>query len=112
MALNPDTFAMSPSTGLEDRSAFQAGTTKWLDRILEPGPSRTKWEHASLEAMRQAPAPFSVEGPAVGITPDLTFPDTEWKTDYRQDYWSRFISEGIYMAALIREKAKLPGRRV
>lgn len=112
MALNPDTFAMSPSTGLEDRSAFQAGTTKWLDRILEPGPRRTKWEHASLEAMRQAPAPFSVEGPAVGITPDLTFPDTEWKTDYRQDYWSRFISEGIYMAALIREKAKLPGRRV
>lgn len=112
IALNPDTFALSPSTGLEDRSTFQGGATKWLDRILEPGPSRTKWEHATLEAMNQAPTEFSVEGPAVGIKSDVTFLTTEWNTDYRQDYWNKFIPEGMYMAALIREKAKLPGRRV
>jgi hypothetical protein len=112
IALNPDTFTWMPKLGPEDRTKFQDGAMKWVDRILERGSSRTKWEQATLKAMNQAPRQFSLEGPAVNITPDTDFPNKEWKAEYKDDYWMPFIHEGIYMAALIREKANLPGRRV
>jgi len=36
----------------------------------------------------------------------------EWNNKYKDNYWRRFIQEGIYMAAKIKQEAKLPGGMV
>jgi hypothetical protein len=54
MALNPATFPLDLKTGENDLSCFCTGALKWINLILEPGAGRTRWEEASLKAMREA----------------------------------------------------------
>ncbi|KAI0002609.1 hypothetical protein F4779DRAFT_622243 [Xylariaceae sp. FL0662B] len=112
VALNPDTFALLRETQKEDRTKLDDEAVKWIDPILERGLSRTKWEQATLGAMNEAAAQASPEDMEMDAKHRESFPSEEWKREYQKEYWSPFITEGIYMAAKIREKANLPGRMV
>ncbi|GAP83673.2 putative peptidase family M3 [Rosellinia necatrix] len=108
VALNPDTIALSQGKAQEDRTQFAPGAIKWMDPILAAGPSRAKWETATLEAMNHI-AEYSPpeKNKALGVVT----PNAEWKEKYKHEFWAPFILEGIYLAAKIKEEAKLPGRR-
>ncbi|KAF6224655.1 hypothetical protein HO173_012927 [Letharia columbiana] len=108
MALNPDTIYRDADTQQDDRTNLYEGAMKWIDPILQSGPSRSRWEEATRKAMNEAER-FSAEEMTSG-----NFLSAEWKTTCihqgREEYWSEFIPEGIYMAAKIKEDTKLPGR--
>ncbi len=112
VALNPDTFAAPHGAQKEDRTQLYEGAMQWIDPILERGPSRTKWEKATMRAMNEAATQNSAEDLGVDMISSTSYPSQEWKQEYQGEYWSRFILEGIYMAAKIREQANLPGRMV
>ena len=86
---------------------------KWIDPILKSDPSRSRWEEATRTAMNEAADRSSVEGLASLLSqgPKGSFLSSAWNTTYqeRENYWSKFIPEGIYRAAKIREDTKLPG---
>lgn len=111
VALNPDTFTCSPETEQEDRTRFHHGAMKWVDYILESGPSRAKWEQATLEAMNETVREFPMGSPDDNVKHEKDL-SAEWNTAYEKDYWKPFVPEGIYMAHLIRKIAELPGRKV
>jgi hypothetical protein len=106
VALNPDTFQPDDQTNL-----FEAAI-KWVNPILEQGDDRSKWEHATQEAMNEAPREFSHEYLASDLCRGIkgNFLSSEWNKSYENNYWRRFIPEGIYMAAKIRLEANLPER--
>lgn len=112
MALNPDTFALPPKAEQEDRTKLCEGAIKWIDPILERGPSRTKWEEATLEAMNERSQQFPPEDWEMVEKHKSSLPSEKWKQDYQQYYWSPFIHEGIYIAEKIRQEAKLTKRMV
>ncbi|KAI1371119.1 hypothetical protein F4677DRAFT_436394 [Hypoxylon crocopeplum] len=112
MALNPDTFALSPGAQEEDRTKLYDGAMRWIDPILEQGPSRTRWEEATLKAMNEAAKKYTPEDTQGENSNIAGSPSTEWEQEYRRDYWAPFIIEGIYMARKIREEANLSGRYV
>lgn len=116
IALNPDTFSFSERTKQEDRTKFFEGATKWINPILEPGPSRTRWEEATRTAMNEVPTQFSAEELASekGRNYKENFLSSEWNQAHegKENYWRDLIPEGIYMAAKIRLEANLPGRKV
>jgi len=98
MALNPATFPLDLKTGQNDLSCFRKEALKWINPILEPGAGRTRWEEASLKAMREEREQ----------SPKSPFPSDHWRREYGKDYWNPFILEGIEIAARIRLEAKLP----
>jgi len=98
MALNPATFPLDLKTGQNDLFCFRKEALKWINPILEPGAGRTRWEEASLKAMREEREQ----------SPKSPFPSDHWRREYGKDYWNPFILEGIEIAARIRLEAKLP----
>ncbi|KAJ4171712.1 hypothetical protein NW754_000291 [Fusarium falciforme] len=119
VALNPDTPPLSTDRKTTD-TQFDRQSMKWLNPILAESNSRTEWETATLEAMRDALGELAAESinwPRLE-DPDSGFPSTSWNEKYRlyndSDeeviYWRRFIPEGIYMAAKIKKEANLPDR--
>jgi hypothetical protein len=117
LALNPDTFSWSNDMKLEDRTKLDKGAMRWVDPILAPSSSRTKWEDATRTAMDEALKTYSTEilaSPAwQGGKGDVL--GSDWNTAYPLEggnYWKPFILEGIHMAAKIKEEAELSGRKV
>ena len=114
IALNPDTFSWDTIAKQDDRTKLYEGAMKWIDPILKPDPSRSRWEEATRTAMNEAAERFSAEELASPLGQGLkgNFLGSEWNNKYegRENYWSKFIPEGIYMAAKIRQDIKLPGR--
>lgn len=118
------------------KSPFPEGAIKFLDPILAPGKSRSAWEQAMYEALKEVMSDFfkyaqfpqgqelllpaktkeklccvKKHEPPEGSTllPTLS---KEWNAKYKEQYkdqfyWKRFIPEGIYVAAIIREKVGL-----
>ncbi|KAI1100206.1 hypothetical protein F4804DRAFT_319649 [Jackrogersella minutella] len=101
IALNPDSFALPPGQEQEDRSKFSSEAMKWIDPILGMTSSRERWEKATLEAMNNV---------AKDEDQDAKISRAEWDEEYKKDFWTPFIIEGIYMADKIKEHANLPGR--
>jgi hypothetical protein len=64
--------------------------------------------------MNEAPREFSHEYLASDLCRGIkgNFLSSEWNKSYENNYWRRFIPEGIYMAAKIRLEANLPERMV
>ncbi|KAH8675250.1 hypothetical protein BX600DRAFT_507502 [Xylariales sp. PMI_506] len=54
MALNPDTFPTVSKSGQKDLTYACADALRWINPILEPGLERTRWEIASLNALKEA----------------------------------------------------------
>jgi hypothetical protein len=108
ISLNPDTFAAN------DRTKFYHGGMKWIDPILKSSPERSKWEEATFEAMVEVSSNMLdanlISENYRGM--DKIILSGEWNKKYEGDYWRRFIGEGIYMAAKIKQEAKLPGATV
>jgi hypothetical protein len=121
VALNPDTFDVKD--GATDMAQFYGEGMKWVDPILKSSDARKKWEDATLEAMRQARPRLAVDdlsSPKFRQHPD-NFLSPDWNTTYADPgdpdnpdkiYWGRFIPEGIYIAAKVKERAMLPDRKV
>ncbi|KAI3324924.1 hypothetical protein HD806DRAFT_459472 [Xylariaceae sp. AK1471] len=107
IALNPDTFALLPGTTQDDKDKFAPEAMKWIDTILVTGPERAKWEEATLKAMNKITTHSPLKNTEVSGSHALS---TEWEEEYKKEFWAPFILEGIYMAAKIKEEAKLPGR--
>ncbi|GES56966.1 peptidase family m3 [Aspergillus terreus] len=117
IALNPDSFRLAPATGNNvDWTKFDRDAMRWVDPILAPGNSRSKWEDATRQAMKEAaekyendqlasPTWYDQEGRVLGVEWNETYPKSS-------NYWKPYILEGIHMAAKIREEAVLPGRTV
>ncbi|RFU77303.1 hypothetical protein TARUN_4921 [Trichoderma arundinaceum] len=116
LTLNPDTFSWDWHTGQDDRTKLSERAMKWLDRILAPDSSRAMWEEATRAAMDKAYQEYmdpteilqssawkEGKGEALG---------QDWQIGYGDKYWGRFVVEGIYMAAKIREEARLSGRKL
>jgi hypothetical protein len=117
IALNPDSFALVPSTENDvDWAKFDRDAMRWVDPILAPGTSRSKWEEATRQAMKEAAQKYSNDKLASSMWYDkeANVLGAEWNEQYPSDsnYWKRFILEGIHMAAKIREEAVVPGRTV
>ncbi|KAI1162796.1 hypothetical protein F5B18DRAFT_622177 [Nemania serpens] len=106
IALNPDTFALLREKNKEDRDKFAPTAMKWIDPILVEGPERTRWEMATLKAMNDI---SKYPTPEKNIAPESIALNAEWKKEYKNDFWAPFIHEGLYVAAKIKEEAKLPG---
>lgn len=104
VALNPDTFEQV--SGTENRDQLAQGSMRWIDPILIIGPDRTAWEQATMEAMNEA-----VDYEA-HMMKGVKWISDKWTNKFQRNYWRRFILEGIYMAAEIRDKAQLSGRMV
>ncbi|KAN0083796.1 hypothetical protein V8E54_002884 [Elaphomyces granulatus] len=121
VALNPDTFGVKD--GAPDMAKFYDQGMKWVDPILKSSDERKTWEKATLEAMKQAQPQLAVDNlssPKFRKHPG-NFLSSDWNTTYADPndpdnpnkiYWRRFIPEGIYVAAKIKKKAKLPDRKV
>ncbi|KAI0532029.1 hypothetical protein GGR58DRAFT_518048 [Xylaria digitata] len=107
IALNPDTFALLPGENREDRDRFAAEAMKWIDPILVEGPTRTRWEEATLKAMNSA---IGHSLPGKTEVPESIAPDAEWKEEYKNEFWAPHVLEGIYVATKIKEETKLPGQ--
>ncbi|KAL4928128.1 uncharacterized protein BDV17DRAFT_101256 [Aspergillus undulatus] len=117
VALNPDSFALIPSTENDaDWSKFNRDAMRWVDPILAPGNSRSKWEDATRQAMKEAAEKYKDDKLASSTWYDKggSVLGEEWNTEYpnSSNYWKPFILEGIHMAAKIREEAALPGRTI
>lgn len=102
IALNPDSFSLSPEGKQEDRSKFSSEAMKWIDPILGTSPGRERWEKGTLEAMNNAARDEEDQ--------ESKFFKKEWDKEYKKDFWAPFIDEGIYMADEIKKQASLPGR--
>ncbi|OAL33518.1 hypothetical protein AYO20_07204 [Fonsecaea nubica] len=96
MALNPDTFTRATAENVDTPKEFDTDGLSWIDPILKPTALRTKWEKATLAAMNSRGE----------------VPGDDWKQKHRGVYGERGIWEGIQVANLIRDKAKLPGLQV
>ncbi|OTA68493.1 hypothetical protein K449DRAFT_429349 [Hypoxylon sp. EC38] len=112
IALNPDTFSLSPATKQEDRTKFHDDAMKWIDPILIPGPNRARWLEATLKAMNDVARQSPSDNEEKEKNCSGNFISKEWNEEYKRDYWAPFILEGICMAARIKEEANLPGRMV
>ncbi|KAL7936853.1 hypothetical protein V8C35DRAFT_293990 [Trichoderma chlorosporum] len=113
LALNPDAF---PSTEKPGGEVFFPGGLRWIDPILAQSPSRSRWEEATLQAMRETgsrPIREGVSPVGDSFTYDLS---EEWNTKYsiqnEENYWAKYIPEGIYLAAKIKQEMRLPGKKV
>ncbi|EYB23506.1 hypothetical protein FG05_30541 [Fusarium graminearum] len=122
IALNPDSFGLGEG-GKIDYEYFDKGGMKWINPILAESYSRREWEEATRQAI-----PAALHELSRGFThdnkfrdPDSEFPNQEWNEKFRrfipdkdtgkfkeQYYWRRFIPEGIYLAAKIKQVANLP----
>ncbi|KAI1077708.1 hypothetical protein F5B20DRAFT_259428 [Whalleya microplaca] len=111
MALNPDTFEMDEFTRRDITERLFAGALLWIDPILRAGPSRTQWEEASRLAMVEAKC-NELDRDLSEKTSMSSEVQDDWMTTYGQQYWCRFISEGIEVAAKLAEQASLTGRFV
>jgi hypothetical protein len=117
MALNPDTFSWSKPKQQEDRTKLCEGAMRWVNPVLAPGYSRTKWEEATRAAMDEAAERYSAETLASSMWQSKKghVLSSKWNDAYptgEENYWKPFILEGIHMAAKIKRQAKLPGRGV
>lgn len=133
IALNPDTFSWSEPKQQEgsepkqqegsepkqqeDRTKLYDGAMRWVNPVLAPGDSRTKWEQATRAAMNEAAERYSAEMLASSMWQskkgDVLSP--KWNDSYptgKANYWKPFILEGIHMAAKIKREANLSGRKV
>lgn len=118
IALNPDTFSFLPKENCEDRTNFHRDGMKWLDPILAPGSSRSRWEEATREAMNEAAELYpddetlvtqmrqDEDGHSLGSAWNSTYPNG------RENYWKPYILEGIYMAAKLRLESKASTRKL
>ena len=114
VALNPDTFPFNEEDNALDMNAFNREGIKWIDPILTQSEDRKSWEEATRKAMVEvqehlAAGDFSMpkfrEHPTNVLSPT-------WNQEYATFYWKRFISEGIYVSAKIKQAAKLPERKL
>ncbi|KAL6231300.1 hypothetical protein BDW75DRAFT_47986 [Aspergillus navahoensis] len=116
IALNPDSFALVPSTQDVDWSKFNRDGIRWVDPILAEGNSRSQWEEATRRAMKEAAERYENEQLASSMWHDKQgeMLSADWNSDYSEskNYWKPFILEGIHMAAKIRQETALPGRTV
>ncbi|KAL6801456.1 hypothetical protein GGI42DRAFT_326421 [Trichoderma sp. SZMC 28013] len=113
LALNPDAFPSDEKSGGEK---FFSGGLKWIDPILAQSQSRSCWEEATLMAMKEAGMqPISEVLSHFGnYSPNGL--SGEWNTKYpinnKENYWAKYIPEGIYLAAKIKQEMRLPGKKV
>ncbi|RHZ67142.1 uncharacterized protein CDV56_107392 [Aspergillus thermomutatus] len=117
VALNPDSFAWSPSKQQEDRTKLDRGGMRWVDPVLAPSDSRSQWEEATRRAMNEAAERYSNAELASSVWHEKKGDvlSAKWNSDYpsgSRNYWKPFILEGIHMAAKIRQEAAVPGRTV
>ena len=115
IALNLDTFSSSEEQ--EDRTRLFEGAMKWIDPILAPSSSRTRWEEATRLAMNEALEQLSERELPSDINDNWGkggFLSSQWSQSHggKENYWRDFIPKGIYMAAKLRLEAKLPGRKM
>jgi hypothetical protein len=114
VALNPDTFPFNEEANAPDMNAFYSEGIKWIDPILTQSEDRKSWEEATRKAMAEVQA--QVAGGDFSMPTFREHPDnvlsSVWNKEYATFYWKRFISEGIYVSAKIKQAAKLPERKV
>ncbi|KAI1307554.1 hypothetical protein F5Y03DRAFT_123858 [Xylaria venustula] len=112
VALNPDTFCHPTGALQEDRSQFDRGAMRWVDAVLEAGPSRTKWEEATLAAMNETMGKVEMHTGERGAQFSESLLSPQWDREFGHYYWKTGIIEGLYMAEKIKLEANLSGRLV
>ena len=114
VALNPDTFRFDEETNAPDMNTFSTEGIRWIDPVLIQSRNRRSWEEATRKAMAEIQAQLAAGDfsmPKFREYPNNVL-SSAWNKEYATFYWTRFISEGIYVSAKIKQAAKLPERKV
>jgi hypothetical protein len=102
MALNPDSFPKEASNDQTILDRLDEQGLRWMDSILAPSSDRRRWQEASRVAMAEELYKLLPENQRKECAPN-----EDWKEVYKSYYWCRYISEGIQIAAKIREEINL-----